>query len=677
MLIEIHSRVLQPKVWRFVCFVSSIVGLVCYALSSSFNHLCGAWKWWKIFLFIGFSMLISLSILFAKAWEGSNSRCLEAHTAFLVLLITSVYSFFFDKQVTEKPDAYSLVSCGSFAIMSLGLSRLSHFGFEVDLLYFFSGFLTVQLMKIKLWLVIVGGSFSYFLLILRAALDASARDGYVGLHVNDHVVIEIGSHSQGTSRNFSQVGSPQTITTFVGNSLVMPQDAGVSEGDEDSGFMVTQGRNDSNKSVKARFMKCVEVLEKENKTLIDTISKHVDGYLKANVINKIPVVELHADNNLVVDSLPAGTINDLHETVRLMLAEGFEEDCCGAYYTCRREFLKECLWTFGLQMQEFSTEEIDMMEKIQCWLTKVLNIVDCVLLPSERTLCDRVFKGVASPGDFAFDAVCRELNICLLRIANHLATFLECEKFTYYEGGEVHPNICELMLKIRFVCRQRDNRSRQGLEGYNMLGKEGKLSPSVNVARIIATALLERILEVECKNYHNPSLGYVFLMNNLSFIEQEAKFYGLVPIFSHDWLRKMTTKFQQNLELYLRSSWTKIVDFLKLDISESENSVGVELVKDRMNSFNEHFDEICKVQSTWFVFDEELKSHIIKSIENMLLPAYGNFIERLQNFLGQHSYYYIKYGMFDVQDRVRNLFVVMKNKNLFLNRSERHPRPLS
>lgn len=52
---------------------------------------------------------------------------------FLVLLITSVYSFFFDKQVTEKPDAYGLVSCAAFAIMSLGLSRLSHFGFEVDL----------------------------------------------------------------------------------------------------------------------------------------------------------------------------------------------------------------------------------------------------------------------------------------------------------------------------------------------------------------------------------------------------------------------------------------------------------------------------------------------------------------------------------------------------------------
>ena len=82
--------------------------------------------------------------------------------------------------MTEKPDTCSLVSSAAFAIMSLGLSRVNHSGFEVDLLYFFSGFLTVQLMKINLWLVIVGGSFSYSLIILRSTLDASARSGYVG-----------------------------------------------------------------------------------------------------------------------------------------------------------------------------------------------------------------------------------------------------------------------------------------------------------------------------------------------------------------------------------------------------------------------------------------------------------------------------------------------------------------
>jgi len=77
--------------------------------------------------------------------------------------------------VKEKPDVYSLGLSVAFVIMSLGLSRLSHLGFEVDLLYFFCGLLTVQLMKIKLWLVIVGGAFNYSLILLRSNLDSSNK----------------------------------------------------------------------------------------------------------------------------------------------------------------------------------------------------------------------------------------------------------------------------------------------------------------------------------------------------------------------------------------------------------------------------------------------------------------------------------------------------------------------
>lgn len=110
--------------------------------------------------------------MLANTWEPSlTSSRLKAHSAFLVLLMTSVYSFFVDKELQGKPDVYSLVSSAAFAIASLGLSTLTTLGFEVDLLYFFSGVLIVQLMKINLWLVIVGGGFSYFLIILRSTLE--------------------------------------------------------------------------------------------------------------------------------------------------------------------------------------------------------------------------------------------------------------------------------------------------------------------------------------------------------------------------------------------------------------------------------------------------------------------------------------------------------------------------
>ncbi|PNX94802.1 WRKY transcription factor [Trifolium pratense] len=66
-----------------------------------------------------------------------------------------------------------MVSGSAFAFMSLGLSQQSHFGFEVDLLYFFCGYVTVQLMRIKLFLIIAGVSFSYSLIMLHFYLHSS------------------------------------------------------------------------------------------------------------------------------------------------------------------------------------------------------------------------------------------------------------------------------------------------------------------------------------------------------------------------------------------------------------------------------------------------------------------------------------------------------------------------
>jgi hypothetical protein len=218
---------MQPKVWRFVGFASAIVGLLCYALSSSFNYLFGDWNLLKILFYIVFSFIICFVILFSKLLQHSRSLRFKAHTAFLVLTITSVYSFFFDKVMNGKPDAYSLISCAAFAIMSLSLSRQTQCGFEIDLLYFFLGFLIVQLMKIKLQLFIFGAGFSYSLIILRSSfssIDAARVDNqYSQLQDGNRVVlyidslqlanthIDIASFSN-SNNNSNRIDSPKLMT---------------------------------------------------------------------------------------------------------------------------------------------------------------------------------------------------------------------------------------------------------------------------------------------------------------------------------------------------------------------------------------------------------------------------------------------------------------------------------
>ncbi|XP_061365113.1 uncharacterized protein LOC133308500 [Gastrolobium bilobum] len=164
----------QPTVWRFVGVVSSVVGFLCFGLSSSFPYMFGKWIWWKISVYGIFGIIICLVLLLAKERQRQTSPWHKAHFAFSVFSIICVYTFFWDKVVKVRPDAHIVISSTAFAIMSFVLSRLSHSGVEIDLVNFFCGNLIAQLMKIKLLLAILGLGFSYFLFILRSRLDGLA-----------------------------------------------------------------------------------------------------------------------------------------------------------------------------------------------------------------------------------------------------------------------------------------------------------------------------------------------------------------------------------------------------------------------------------------------------------------------------------------------------------------------
>ena len=184
-------------------------------------------------------------------------------------------------------------------------------------------------------------------------------------------------------------------------------------------------------------------------------------------------------------------------------------------------------------------------------------------------------------------------------------------------------NKLDVMYYIKSLDRSKENNLGLGLDTM--------ISP-VCIYRMIE--LLESSLVANSKNYKNPSLGYVFIMNNWRFIEVETKLNGLRLSFGDDWLHKNTTKFQDNLELCLRSSWNKILNLLKVDINQLEPSVAAKLMKDNLYWFNEHFDETCNIQSAWCVCDEELREQIIKSIENILLRTMEVSLGDLRNLLG-------------------------------------------
>jgi len=102
-----------------------------------------------------------------------------------------------------------------------------------------------------------------------------------------------------------------------------------------------------------------------------------------------------------------------------------------------------------------------------------------------------------------------------------------------------------------------------------------------------------------------------------------------------------------------------VLDFLKLDNSDSMQTTGVEKsMKNKLKSFNMLFEKVCRVQSSWFIFDKHLGEEIRFSILKLLLPAYRNFIGKFKKILelGKPADKYIKYGMWDIEVRLNDLF---------------------
>ncbi|XP_027333537.1 exocyst complex component EXO70B1-like [Abrus precatorius] len=716
-LIPIARWLMQSKIWPLVCFVSSVVGLISYALSSSFNHLLGKWSWWKLSLYTVFSFIISFTVLFTKKRHSSTTLRLEAHLAFLVLIITSVYSFFLDKLFKGKSDAYGLVSFAAFAIMSLCLSRQIHLGFEVDLLYFFCGALLVQLMKVKLWLVTIGAIFSYSLVILRTSLNSPPLSGHlVGSSLDavqvqgDHLAIDVHSDSQDISDGRAiQVDSFQAIN--IGTAQ---------EANTDSAFVspVSQGNFDSS-LVMLEFLNCINAFKKENLKLIHMVCMHADQCFEGEHDSRMmPPVQL--DVNLVMDSLSLRIINNFRENVKLMVGAGFEEECCRVYSHLRQEFLTECLSRLGLQ-ELINMVDVDIkMLKVESWI-KYCKVALKILFPNERRLCDRVFEGFSSAADVSFMQICRYFTTPILSFANTVANgshspydsfrvtgkvfetwnslrpdfeslfhdqynvslrneanmvwkklreanagiFMQLENLIYHDmqqvtvpHGFLHPVTRQVMNCLSDVPVFKEI-SHQIFAENTIVPSTEENSPSIRDRLAQIVELLESNLAAISKDYTNPSLFCFFMMNNLRFIQLRVEIHPMRRILGKDWGEKYTGKIQRSLQLYQRSSWDKVLYFLNLDNIESEEpNVIAESMKDKLNLFYHHFDEICSVQSKWYVIDNHLKEQILIFLGNILLPIYGKFIDRFQNVLGKQAYDYIKYGMLQIQDHLDHLFVV-------------------
>jgi hypothetical protein len=245
---------------------------------------------------------------------------------------------------------------------------------------------------------------------------------------------------------------------------------------------------------------------------------------------------------------------------------------------------------------------------------------------------------------------------------NYLIFRVPAAKKVGSSDGRVHPLTVQIISYLASSCRSR-HMLEQILQEYPKVnnGVVVKVSFIAHMEWILD--ILEKRLKAKSKDYKDPALGYLFMMNNRSHIEAIIKSWDLETVFGDDWFRKNQVKFQRDLELYQRNTWNKVLEFLKLDNNDyltPNDNVTAELLKEKLKLFNKYFDEMYRIQSAWSVYDKKLKEEIIISVGNTLLPVYGIFIGKFRDCLGVHANKYIQYGMFEIQDRLNNLFLGKK-----------------
>ncbi|KAJ1386258.1 WRKY domain [Sesbania bispinosa] len=383
-------------------------------------------------------------------------------------------------------------------------------------------------------------------------------------------------------------------------------------------------------------MNCVEELRKNNSNLTNMLLQRVKKYLNGN--SELVVT----DHNFMIDVLPRETMNNLHETAKLMLNAGLQKECSDVYSTWQKEWLEECLINKLLRLKKVGFQDY-MIGR----LIKTFKVALRILFPSERRLCNHVFMGFSSTADLCFLEVCHGAAIQLLNFAD--------------EFFSLSPSAWHLFKTLDMF-----DTLREMIPEFESLFPDSLVNEAKKVENRLGEASRDIFMDFGYLIFHTPDaefdawddgrvhlmtcgvLGY--LVNAFWLIE-----YKLGTLFGDERFKENTGRY---LELYHRSSWNKVLDTLHLDSNETvASNVAAESMKEKLNLFNLHFREMCSVQSTWLVFDKELRNQIIVFVENLLLPAYANFIGRFHDVLGKHPDEYIEYGMSDIQDRLNHLFL--------------------
>ncbi|KAM1618141.1 hypothetical protein ACFX1R_018333 [Malus domestica] len=172
---------------------------------------------------------------------------------------------------------------------------------------------------------------------------------------------------------------------------------------------------------------------------------------------------------------------------------------------------------------------------------------------------------------------------------------------------------------------------------------------------------IELNLEAWIKAYEDTSLASLFAMNNHWHLYKHLKGTKLGVLLGGAWLREHEQYKDYYFTVFLRDSWGKLPGHLSregLILFSGGRATARDLVKKRLKSFNETFDDMYKKQSSWVMSDKDLREKTCQLIVQAVVPVYRSYMQNYGPLVEQDasSSKYAKYSVQTFEKMLMSLF---------------------
>ncbi|XP_048431805.1 exocyst complex component EXO70A1-like [Pyrus x bretschneideri] len=223
--------------------------------------------------------------------------------------------------------------------------------------------------------------------------------------------------------------------------------------------------------------------------------------------------------------------------------------------------------------------------------------------------------------------------------------------------GTVHPLTSYVINYVKFLFDYQST-LKQLFQEFDEGEPESQLS---KVTTRIMQAL-QNNLDGKSKQYKDPALTQLFLMNNIHYVVRSVRRSEAKDLLGDDWVQIHRRIVQQHANQYKRVSWAKILQCLTVQGGNpsggDSSSLSRAMVKDRFKTFNTQFEELHQKQSQWTVPDSELRESLRLAVAEILLPAYRSFIKRFGHTVenGKNPGKYIKLRPENIESMLNEFF---------------------